>query len=94
MSGNIGGIIPPDGMRAAGTTKTKTVYRFAEKAELEKLDSVELSKEVMSLRGVDGDVRMDKVMQIRRELAEGRLFSTESFDRALDRALDRIAAGG
>lgn len=55
-------------------------------------DSVQLSAEVMRLRGVEG-VRLDKVMDVRGALAAGTYVTDAKLDVALDRALDEALAG-
>jgi len=80
----IGGL----GQGMAPASKIRQAYRPAQTAKA--TDSVELSADVMRLRGVDGEVRLDKVMDVRRKIAEGGYFTPEKIDRALDRALDEV----
>jgi anti-sigma28 factor (negative regulator of flagellin synthesis) len=81
----IGGPPQSQGMTTAARV-LKAAYRPAQTARA--TDSVELSSDVMRVRGVEGDIRLDKVMDIRRKIAEGGYFTPEKIDRALDRALD------
>jgi len=39
-------------------------------------------------------VREDRVSEVRRKISEGNYFTPEKIDRALDRALDEVLAGG
>ncbi|MCX7934665.1 MAG: flagellar biosynthesis anti-sigma factor FlgM [Planctomycetota bacterium] len=50
-------------------------------------DAVELSSEVMRLRGIEG-IRLEKVMKIRRAVLSGTYLTSEKLDIALDRAID------
>jgi len=87
MNTAIGGISPSD--RPMSSAAVKSAYRF-QQPDLTPTDSVQLSREVLSLRGVDGDVRLDKVMSVKKDLAEGRLYTAEAWGRAINRALDDI----
>ena len=82
----VGGLQPGQGMTPA--SKVWKAYRPVQTAR--PTDSVEISADVMRLRGIDGDVRLDKVMDVRRKIAEGGYFTPEKIDRALDRALDEV----
>ncbi len=53
-------------------------------------DEVALSSDVMQLRGMPG-IRFEKVMQVRKALAEGTYLTPEKLDKALDRAIDDAA---
>lgn len=77
--GGAGAIQPRRGVRGA--------YRFAETPAA--ADSVEISSEVLRLRGVEGGVRMDKVLAIRGMIATGAYeFTDAKLGHALDRAMD------
>lgn len=55
-------------------------------------DAVELSSDVMRLKGIDR-VRLDKVMDIKKAVAAGTYLTADKLDRALDGAID-VALGG
>lgn len=80
--GGMGGVQP--------TRRTKTAYRMSETPVVS--DTVELSS-VMNLRGVEGGVRLDRVMAVKSEIASGTYFTAEKLDIALDRALDQLFSG-
>lgn len=83
-----------NGVQGAGggmqARKLNKVYSFD--AVERGTDRVELSNDVMTVRGLD-KARMEKIMDIRRQIAEGTYVTPEklniSLDRALDDALDR-----
>jgi anti-sigma28 factor (negative regulator of flagellin synthesis) len=53
-------------------------------------DEVALSSDVMKLRGMPG-INFEKVMEVRKALAEGTYLTPEKLDKALDRAIDDAA---
>ena len=65
----------------------KEAYRMSEPSI--PADSVEISSEVMRLKGVEG-VRMEKVMAIKSQIDAGSYFTPEKLDMALDAALDQL----
>ncbi len=69
------------------TRRAKTAYRMSETPA--PADSVELSG-VMRLRGVEGGIRLDRVMAIKSQIDAGTYFTPEKLDIALDRAFDQI----
>lgn len=71
--------------------RMKAAYRMSEIPA--SADTVELSG-VMNLRGIEGGVRLDRVMAIKSEIAAGTYFTAEKLDTALDKALDRLFSGG
>ncbi|MDR1745533.1 MAG: flagellar biosynthesis anti-sigma factor FlgM [Planctomycetota bacterium] len=71
--------------------RMKAAYRMSETPAA--ADTVELSS-VMNLRGVEGGVRLDRVMAIKSEIAAGNYFTAEKLDIALDKALDQLFSGG
>lgn len=79
---SLGGIQPARRMKAA--------YRLSDAPA--QADSVEVSSDVMRLRGVEG-VRLDRVMAIKSQIAAGNYFTAEKFDVALDRAIDQLFGG-
>ena len=83
MVDHINGVNGMGGMQPA--KRLKAVYRMSE-APIQ-TDSVEFTSDVMRLRGVEG-VRMDRVMAVKSQIAEGGYFSGDKLDAALDRALD------
>ncbi len=50
-------------------------------------DAVQLSSDVMQLRGVEG-IRLDKVLEVKRAIAEGTYLTAQKLDQALDKAID------
>ena len=84
---NIGSVQGSNGMHPA--RRTKTAYRPLE--TLSPADSVELSG-VMRLNGVEGSVRLDRVMAIKSQVDAGTYFTPEKLDAALDRAIDQLFA--
>ncbi len=69
----------------AQARKLKHVYKMPQTTRGE--DAVEISSEVMQLKGIEG-VRMDKVMEVRRAIANNTYLTPEKLDKALDRAID------
>jgi anti-sigma28 factor (negative regulator of flagellin synthesis) len=70
--------------------RMKAAYRMSDAPA--PTDSVEVSSEVMRLRGVEG-VRLDRVMAVKSQIAAGNYFTAEKFDIALDRAIDQLFGG-
>ena len=85
MMDQIGGVQGTGGMQP--TRRTKTAYRLSETPAA--ADSVELSS-VMRLNGVEGGVRLDRVMAVKSQIDAGTYFTPEKFDIALDRAIDQL----
>lgn len=75
--GGPGAGVPPKKLRAAHSATSAG----------READSIEISSDVMRLRGVQG-IRLDKVLQIRRAIANGTYLTAEKLDLALDRAID------
>lgn len=50
-------------------------------------DAVQISADAAKLREAQG-VRMDKVMEVKRAIADGTYLTPEKLDRALDKAID------
>ncbi len=86
---HIGAVNGMSGMQTA--RRMKAAYRMSEETPAAK-DTVELSS-VMKLRGVEGGIRLDRVMAVRSEIESGAYFTAEKLDIALDRALDQIFSG-
>lgn len=84
MVDNINGI---NGMGAnAPVHKVRQAYQsYAQPARLE--DTVELSNDVMTVRGVDKP-RLDRIMEIRQQVKDGTYLTPEKLDKALDKALN------
>lgn len=77
------------GVNAPGMSRrVKNAYRVGDGGAAG-ADSVQISPEVMRLRGVEG-VRFEKVMAIRGAMEAGTYMTPEKLDVALDRALDRL----
>lgn len=85
MVDNVGGVQGAGGNLQA--RKLKSAYKFQEAGETK--DAVEIS-DVMKLKGVEG-VRFEKVMEIRKAIANGNYFTPEKLDEALDSAIDQVA---
>lgn len=85
MVDHVHGVNSMGGMHPA--KKIKNAYRMSEPAKA--TDSVEISSEVMRLKGIEG-VRMDKVMAIRSQVNDGTYFTPEKLDKALDAALNQL----
>lgn len=82
MVENVNGIQGAGGMQAR---KLNKVYSFG---TVERgTDRVELSNDVMTVRGLD-KARMEKIMEIRRQIADGTYVTPEKLHASLDRALD------
>lgn len=88
MMEQIGGVNGMGGLQAA--RRTKTAYRMSETPVA--ADSVEISS-VMRLNGVEGGVRLDRVMAVKSQIDAGTYFTPEKLDIALDRALDQLFGG-
>lgn len=86
MMDHIGNVQVSGGLNPA--RRTKTAYRLLE-ASKPAADSVELSS-VMRLNGVEGGVRLDRVMAIKSQIDAGTYFTPEKLDKALDRAFDQL----
>lgn len=82
---NVSGVRGTNGMNPA--RRTKTAYRLLDTPKM--ADSVELSG-VMRLKGVEGTVRLDRVMAVKSQVDAGTYFTPEKLDAALDRAFDQI----
>lgn len=80
---NINGVNGLGGMQP--TRRIKNAYRMSDMPK--PADSVEISSDVMRLKGVEG-LRMDRVMAVKSQVAAGTYFTAEKLDIALDRALD------
>jgi anti-sigma28 factor (negative regulator of flagellin synthesis) len=85
MMDNVSGVRGTNGMNP--TRRTKTAYRPLETPKA--ADSVELSG-VMRLRGVEGTVRLDRVMAVKSQIDAGTYFTPEKLDAAFDRAFDQL----
>lgn len=77
--GGMGGMQPARRMKAA--------YRMSE--EIAHPDSVEITSDVMRLRGVEG-VRLDRVMAVKSQIAAGVYFTDDKLEKAFDRAFDEV----
>ncbi len=75
VSGGADGVSPKK-LRRAGKTEGNAPT-----------DAIELSSEVMRLRGIEG-IRLEKVMKIRRAVLSGAYLTADKLDVALDRAID------
>lgn len=82
MVDNIGGI---GGMGPAQARKLK--FQTPTSPASQSTDGVELSSDVMRLRGMDG-IRLDKVMEVRRAVQAGTYLTPEKLDKALNLAID------
>ena len=79
-AGGIGG--------AGGNTPTRKVSNVNHAAATQRgADGVELSSDVMRLKGMDG-IRIDRVMEVRKAIAAGTYLTDAKLDQALDGAID------
>lgn len=85
MVEHVNGVNGMGGMQPA--RRLKAAYRMSEPVVA--ADSVEISSEVMRLKGIEG-IRMEKVMAIKSEIEAGGYFSADKLDKALDAALDQL----
>ncbi len=85
MMDHIGAIQGNGGVHPA--RRSKTAYRLSDTPPI--ADSVEISS-VMRLNGVEGTMRLDRVMAIKSQIDAGTYFTPEKFDIALDRAIDQL----
>ncbi|MCL1999851.1 MAG: flagellar biosynthesis anti-sigma factor FlgM [Planctomycetes bacterium] len=87
MVDNINGMTGMGGMQSA--RREKTAYRMSGMEAPASTDSVELTSDVMRLKGVEG-IRMDRVMKVKSQIAAGNYFTEEKLSFSLDRALDHL----
>lgn len=85
MVDQVNGINGMGGVQPA--KRLKAAYRMSEPSV--PADSVEISSDVMRLKGIEG-VRMEKVMAIRSQIEAGTYFTPDKLDKALDAALDQL----
>jgi anti-sigma28 factor (negative regulator of flagellin synthesis) len=74
-----------NGLSGGASRQIKKTYQFNDTAP--NADAVELSSDVMRLKGVEG-IRLDKVMEVKRAIANGTFMTAEKLDKSLDRAID------
>ena len=73
---------------AGGQVPARKLKQTYQKPHAERgADAVEFSSDVMRVRGAE-NIRLDKVMRIRKEIAAGTYLTPEKLDKALDSALD------
>lgn len=89
MVDSIGAVGAMGGMQAP--RRMKAAYRMSEGPA--PTDTVEIGSDVMRLKGIEGGIRLDRVMAVKSEIAAGNYFTAEKFDVALDRAIDQIFSG-
>lgn len=90
MVDSIGAVGAMGGMHAP--RRSKTTYRLSETPKAAK-DTVEIGSDVMRLNGIEGGIRLDRVMAVKSEVEAGNYFTAEKFDVALDRAIDQLFGG-
>lgn len=78
-------------MGGAPAQKIRQAYAFTSQPA-QTGDTVELSNDVMTVRGVD-KVKMDRIMEIRQQLKDGTYLTPQKLDSALDNALDALFGG-
>ena len=71
----------------AGAVPPKKLKGVLDAGETQRADSVEISRDVMRLQGMTG-IRLDKVMEVRRAIANGTYLTAEKIDKALNGAID------
>jgi hypothetical protein len=84
MVDHVGGVNPLGG--ADGARRARRAYQPDGPAP-QGADGVELSGELQRLKQIEG-IRLEKVVAMRRALADGTLVTDEKLDAALDRAID------
>lgn len=89
MVENVNGVNGMGGMQP--TRRIKNAYRMAETPAPS--DTVEFTSDVMRLKGVEGSVRLEKVMAIKSQIDAGTYFTSDKLGMALDRALDDVLGG-
>lgn len=86
MVDNVNGVNGMAGMQP--TRRIKTAYRMTETPAPS--DTVEFTSDVMRLKGVDGVMRLERVMAIKSQIDAGSYFTPDKLDKAMDRALDDV----
>ena len=69
--------------------KVRQTYKFQQSNMPRSTDSVKLSNDVMTVRGAE-QLRLDKIMEIRQQIADGTYVTEEKLNSALDNALDQV----
>ena len=77
------------GLGSAGSAgrARKAVHSYQESQEPRQADGIAKSAELTRLSQIDG-IRLDKVLEVRRALANGTYVTPEKLDIALNRAID------
>lgn len=86
MVDNINGVFGTGGAQPA--RRMKPAYRFSETPA--PADSVEISSDIMRLRGIEGEIRLDKVMAVKSQIEAGTYFTADKLDKALDAAISSL----
>ncbi len=79
--------VPHVGGAGAGASARKLSKVYTQSEAIRSADAVSLSPEVLRLKGIEG-IRLDKVMEIRRAIADGSYLTPAKLDQALDKAID------
>ncbi len=67
--------------------KARKLYEFQQNSSLRESDTVNISKDVMTVRGAE-QLRLDKIMEVRQQIKDGTYLTADKLDKALDNALD------
>ena len=67
--------------------KIRKLYEFQQNPSLRKADSVQISNDVMTVRGAE-QLRLDKIMEVRQQIKDGTYLTDEKLNQSLDKALD------
>ncbi|MBN1257357.1 MAG: flagellar biosynthesis anti-sigma factor FlgM [Planctomycetes bacterium] len=84
MVDNVGGVNP-----LANNGQAKRLQKaYQPEAQAPRgTDSVKISEDLQKVQGTEG-IRMDKVMEVKKALADGTYITEEKLDKALDKAID------
>ena len=84
MVDNVGGVNP-----LANNGQAKRLQKaYRPEAEAPRgADSVKISSDLQKLKETEG-IRMDKVLEVKKALADGTYVTEEKLDKALDKAID------
>ena len=69
--------------------KARKLYEFQQNSSLRGADSVQISNDVMTVRGAE-QLRLDKIMEVRQQIKDGTYLTAEKLDQSLDKALDEV----
>ncbi len=76
---------------SAVNLQTQNTTRGAEAVNSAPVDQIEISAEAQMINSTSGDIRADRVADIRAQIASGQYETTEKLDAAMSRLFDEIA---